>query len=390
MGAAAALFGGGVEGAEEGGDPALVGAVRDRRDDQQIAGAGGGDVGDPLLLGAVAGQGGLALLHQRPGHPADQREGPEAAPLLDPLRGKVAREAGARIAEDHHRELQALGAVHAHRADPFFSLSLEALAASLLSPPLRELLGRRRGSSDLPARGSAAPRAGGPPPSGAPSPPRPSSPGRRAHGRPRAGREGGGHGAAVALGVEGAQQIEGGEERGVLRLGGLGPIEGVGEAVGVAVAQQLAVAEGEEGPAEAGVDREAIVGVLDGAQGRRQREDLFAIEEGAAEGAQVRHAAGLQRLGVGAHHVPPARAQATEEEADVPRADGAAAPPPRCPRRGGRSGRSARRRRRRPRRAWSRPPPPRRSTRSARRGGAPAGRSRRARRPAGGRGGGGT
>ena len=67
----------------------------------------------------------------------------------------------------------------------------------------------------------------------------------------------------------------------------------------VAILEQQVVGEREERAAQRGIDRQLVVGPLDGAERHAQRVDLLALVERLAADEQVRHAARLERLDVG-------------------------------------------------------------------------------------------
>ena len=84
-----------------------------------------------------------------------------------------------------------------------------------------------------------------------------------------------------------------------LQLGGLAVAHAVGvgsdgdriqaAAVRIAILEQQVVGEREESAAQRGIDRQLVVGPLDGAERHAQRVDLLALVEAAAADEQVRH-----------------------------------------------------------------------------------------------------
>ncbi len=131
----------GVERGVEHVEPALERPVADRGDDQQIARARGGDVGEADVLFLVAPQHLVALLEELHRHAARERLGPQARVLIDVACRRGERRGRGGIGQDHHRELQPLGAVDGH--DP------HALGALLDDRRLARLAGDRLGLEPL-------------------------------------------------------------------------------------------------------------------------------------------------------------------------------------------------------------------------------------------------
>ena len=93
-------------------------------------------------------------------------------------------------------------------------------------------------------------------------------------------------------------------------------MEAIGDAV---VLEQLLVADGEQGTAQRGEDRQLIVRPFDRHQRGAQRLDLVAIVKRLAAHEQVLHAARLERFDVGPRDVFAEAHEAPEENADVAR-----------------------------------------------------------------------
>ena len=128
-------------------EPAVALLVADRGHDEQIARAGRGDVGDADALGFLARQLRRRLTREVVGGAAGEAN--RAQPLTR-VRDSGSAFAGLQlrghVAEDHDRELEALGLVHGHQADavaPLFEnrrllhLPLVGLRVQLLEEPAK-------------------------------------------------------------------------------------------------------------------------------------------------------------------------------------------------------------------------------------------------------------
>ena len=126
-----------------------------------------------------------------------------------------------------------------------------------------------------------------------------------------------GHRPMIAAPRQIAQHAQRVGERLELRATCVGHVEGT-EAVAERVpGQHVFFGNGEERSAQRREHRQRIVGPLDRRERRAQRIDLLALVEGLAADEQVRHAARLERLHVGARHVGRVVDEAAEQQTHV-------------------------------------------------------------------------
>ena len=327
----AALGRRGIDGGVERIEPSpLVRPVADGRHHQQVAGARGGDVGEPDALLAVP----LHLLglvvEEVEGRPAGEPQRAQPAGRIDEAARRLPVEAAGRIGEDHHRELEPLGPVHGHDAHavaallenrrlarlPGQGLALELLDEPAEREPAARLVapGQLRHEEHV-GEGLLAPRPHDEAGVGAGGLEQPADGLRHRHHVP------------PPVGVLQHRQRIGDRpqplsQAGVAALSGpelRGNAEGVQPAEPLVVLEQGRVLDREERPLQGGEHGELVVRVLDGGEGGPHRRHLLPVVEAPAAHEEMRQVARLEGLDVGTGHVLAEALEAPEQDAHVPR-----------------------------------------------------------------------
>jgi len=352
----AAGIGGGIEGRVERCHPALgrIGIVAHGGNDEQVARARGGHVGQAHAFGLIAPDLEVLVREQIEWRPSGDSERAQPALPVDVPPSRRSRDLRRNVGKDDDRELEALGLVHGHQTDAVAAL-LEDRRLGRLALIGFILQHVHEATERNTARPLVLPRklrdlqdvgerllAGWPK--------------HEAGVRARLGQQPAdrlGHGDVVAPRVQLTQEPKGGDDRGKA-VGGFAALTGLvarysvlasshvrsrfvpstesrvpspgnllRDAVrmqssdAIPVLEQQLVGHGEERAADRSEHRQLVVWPLDGGERGAHRLDLLACVEALAADEQVRHPARLERADVVARDVAPPAVEAPEQDADM-------------------------------------------------------------------------